>query len=83
MHLDARVMGDELGQARRQVAAGRTAAGVDHPAPVVAALQRQVERALRRAVEGDAALLELAHAIGGLGAEDLDRLGRGKCRVLR
>ena len=47
VHVDARVIGDQLGQARGQVAAGRAAAGVDHPAPVVAALQRQVQRAVR------------------------------------
>ena len=47
VHVDARVGGDQLGQARGQMAAGGAAARVHHAAPVVAALERQLQRAVR------------------------------------
>ena len=63
--------------ARRHVPAGRAAAGV-HDAPAgVPALERQQQLAARVAVELDPALLELAHPLRRLLAEDARGGGAG------
>ena len=62
---------DQLRQPRRHVPAGRAAAGVDDAPARVAALQRQQQLAVGRAVERDPEPLQLAHALRRLGAEDL------------